>query len=193
MTCFRDFTAPLWKLFGGNTFLVVTIAFYIAWWAVSFRPNRNSTTAGAGLFLAVAFLTGLAAIAMLFLGISALSQVGKGIPLIYILPGVVAIYLLLLAVTQIAFHRVVTSELLLITVWAVMEGSAIAVLQGSGRFSLRQTLTLATLVLLATGVGLVCYILHYRLDEIPRFWNGIIPLAVDAGVVAVFLAMLAFS
>ena len=87
-----------------------------------------------------------------------------------------------------------TSELLLITVWAALEWSAIAVLQGSGRFSMGQALTLAALVALATIIGMVCYLLHYHLvDETSRFWNGLIPLIVDAGVVAVFLAVLALS
>ena len=86
-----------------------------------------------------------------------------------------------------------TSELLLITFWAALEWSAIAVLQGSGRFSMGQALTLAALVLLATGAGIVCYILHYRFDETLRFWNGLIPLVVDAGVVTAFLAVLALS
>jgi zinc transporter ZupT len=83
--------------------------------------------------------------------------------------------------------------LLLITIWAALEGLAIAVLQGSNRFSPGQALTLAILVMLATGVGIVCYITYYRLNEITRFWNGLIPLIVDAGVMIVFLVMLALS
>ena len=86
-----------------------------------------------------------------------------------------------------------TSELLLITIWAALEWSAIAALQGSGRFSLGPVLTLAALVALATIIGMVCYILHYHLDETSRFWNGLIPLIAPAGVVAVFLAVQALS
>ena len=193
MTCFRDFTVPLWENFVGNLFMFATIVFYIAWWTVSFRPNGDGNTAGAGFFIAVAFFAGVAAIAILFTGINSLSQAGKGFPMTYILVGAAVSYIILLAVTKIAFQRAVTSELLLITVWAALEWSAIAVLQGSGRFSIGQVLTIEVLVALATGAGIVCYILHYRLDEISRFWNGVIPLIVDAGVVAVFLAVLALS
>jgi hypothetical protein len=193
MTSFRDFNIPLWEIFGGNLLMFATIAFYIAWWTVSFRPNGDGTTTGSGFFIAVALFAGVAAIAIMSLGINSLFQAGKGFPVMYILPGAVAFYIILLAVTKIAFQRIVTSELLLITIWAALEWSAIAVLQGSGRFSMGQALTLAALVLLATGAGIVCYILHYRLDETSRFWNGLIPLIVDAGVVTVFLAMLALS
>jgi hypothetical protein len=56
-----------------------------------------------------------------------------------------------------------------------------------------QALTLTALVVLATSVGIVCYILHYRLDEISRFWNGLIPLIAIAGVIMVFLVVLALS
>jgi hypothetical protein len=193
MTCFRDFTIPLWENFVGNLLMFATIVFYIAWWTVSFRPNGDGRTAGAGVFIAIALFTGVAAIAIMSIGINSLSQIGKGFPVMYILLGAVAFYIILLAVTKIAFQRAVTSELLLITVWAALEWSTIGVLQGSSRFSIGQALTLAILVALATGAGIVCYILHYRLDEVSRFWNGLIPLIVDAGVMTVFLAMLALS
>jgi hypothetical protein len=193
MTCFRDFTAPLCEIFGGNLLVFVTSAFYIAWWAASFRSNGDGNTPGAGLFITVALFAGMAAIAIMSIGINSLSRAGKGFPVMHILLGAAAFFIILLGVTKIAFQRAVTSELLLITVWGALEFSAIAVLQGSGRFGMGQALTLAALVALATGAGIVCYILHYRLDETARFWNGLIPLMVDAGVVAVFLVVLGLS
>ena len=193
MTFFRDFTVPHWEIFGGNLLMLVTIVFYIAWWTASFRPNGDANTAGAGFFIAVAFFAGLAAITILSLGINTLSQSGKGLPVMFILLGAVALYIILVAVMNIAFQRTLTSELLLIVGWAALEGAAIAALQNSGRFGMAQGLTLAALVLLATGAGLVCYILHYRLDETAGFWNGLIPLVVDGAVVVVSLALLALS
>lgn len=194
MTWFRDFTAPLWQVFGGNLLMFVTLVFYSAWWTVSFRPNGDANAAGAGLFIAVAFFAGVAAIAVLFTGINSFSQAGKGFPMAYILAGAAASFVILLAVTQIVFRRPVTSELLLIVIWAALEWSAIAALQGSGRFSLGATLTLAVLVALATCTGMACYLLHYHLvNETLRFWNGLIPLIAPAGVVAVFLAVQALS
>jgi hypothetical protein len=193
MSWFRDFSFQDWEIFAGNLLMVVTIAFYMAWWTVSFRPDGDGKAAGAGFFITVALLAGLASVASLFHGINALSQTGKGFALMYILLGAVAFYLVCLVVTKLVFQRAVTSELLLITVWAALEFSALAVLQGSGRFSAGQTLTLAVLVALATGVGLLCYVLHYRLDEVPRFWNGLVPLIVDAGVLLGFLGVLALS
>jgi hypothetical protein len=193
MNCFRDFTVSLWQVFSGNLLMFATLVFYIAWWTVCFRPGGNENTAGAGIFIVVALFIGVAAIITLFVGINSLSQTGKGFPFMYILLGSVAFYIILLAVTKNVFHRPVTSELLLIIVWAALEWSAIAVLQGCGRLSTGAALALVILVALATVTGIVCYILHFSLNEISRFWNGLIPLIVDAGVVAVFLAVLALS
>jgi len=193
MSWFRDFSFQNWEIFAGNLLMFVTIAFYIAWWTVSFRPGGDGKAAGAGIYIIFALLAGVASVASLFHGINALSQMGKGFPLIYILLGAAAFYIVFLVVTKLAFQRPVTSELLLITFWAALEFSAIAVLQSSGRFSPGQALMLLVLVGLASSVGIICYILHYRLDEVARFWNGLIPLVVDAGVMLGFLGVLALS
>ena len=89
MTFFRDSSIPLWKIFGGNLLLFIAILFYIAWWVVTFQPNRTSRTTAAGFFIALAFLPGVVAILILFSGVSSLSQAGKGFPVIYILLGAV--------------------------------------------------------------------------------------------------------
>jgi hypothetical protein len=193
MTFFHDFSVPLWQIFYGNLLMVVTSVFYIAWWIVCFRPNASGRFYIAGTLIGIALLAGVGAIVVTSLGINSLSSSGKGIPVLYILMGATVFYIVLLAVTRLAFHRPVTSELLLMTVWAALELSVIAVLQGSGRFGKWQVLTLIALIILATGVGLISYIVHYRLDESARFWNGLVPLIADTGVVAVILAMLARS
>jgi hypothetical protein len=193
MACFRDFTEPLWEIFGGNLLMFVTSAFYIAWWTVSFWPNRKVETAWPSILIGTAVLAGVAAIAIMSIGIGSLSLAGKGFPVLFILLGAVASYIILLVISKTVFRRPVTSELLLIIVWAAVELSAIAVLQGTGRFGMGWTFALLALVALAVGVGVVCYILYYNLDERARFWTGLIPLITDAGVVTVFLLVLALS
>ena len=41
---------------------------------------------------------------------------------------------------------------------------------------------------IATLVGLACYLIFYRLDPIPAYWIGMVPLAVDGVVAATFAA-----
>jgi hypothetical protein len=191
MTLFRGFTVAQWEIFSGNLLMFIAIAFYITWWTVCFRPGGSNNPADGGLFIAAAFFAGVAAITVLSYGIKSLAPTANSTPVMHILIGAAAFYIVLLVVTIIVFHRMVTSELLLIIVWAALELSTIAVLQESGRFGRGCALTLTAIVALATVTGVVCYVLHYRLDEPSRFWNGLIPLIVDEGAVAALLAALA--
>jgi hypothetical protein len=193
MTLFHDLTVPLWEILGGNLVMFASIVFYIAWWTVSFRPNVNSKSASAISFMAVAIIAGVAAITTISVGINSLSQVAKVFPVRYILIGAAASYVILLAVTRIVFQRAVTSELLLMIVWAAIESSVIAVLQSSGRFSTAQALTFGTIIFMTTVIGMICYVLYYRLDGLRRFWDGLIPLVTDAVAVAVLIAAMALS
>jgi hypothetical protein len=192
MTCFRDFTAPLWEIFAGNLLLLFCCLFYLAWWVVSCRPNSSGGSAG-GFYIAAAFITGIAAIALMSAGIDSLSRDSKGLPVMFILLGGAALFFVMLPVTVIAFHRAVTSELIIIHIWAALELSAVAVLYGTGRFGAGRAVALAALVGTATIAGLICYVLYYRLDETTGYRIGMVPLMADAFVAAVFLGVLAVS
>jgi hypothetical protein len=192
MTCFRNFTVPLWEIFAGNLLLLFCTLFYLAWWVVSYRPNSSGGSVGV-FCITAAFITGFAAIALMSGGISPLSQDSKGVPVMYILLGCAALFFVLLPVTSIAFHRIVTSELMLMHVWAALELSAVAVLYGTGRFGAGRAAALAALVGIAAVAGLICYVLYYRQDETARYWIGMIPLATDSLVMTVFLGVLAVS
>jgi hypothetical protein len=188
MTLFRDFIGPDWKIFTGNMLMLTTCAFYLAWWGLAFKPGETARRGYTGVLIAGAVVTGICAITLLSLGIAELVGQGKGIPLSLILIGAVAAYIVLLATTKLLCGRPVTSELLIMIVWAAVELAAIGVLRQSGRFSVFAASSLGILVALATVAGLVCYVLYYRLDETAGYVDGFIPLAVDAGAVAAFLA-----
>ncbi len=190
MTCFRNFTTPLWQIFTGNLLLLICSLFYLAWWVVSYRPNSSGGSAG-GFYITVAFITGLAAIVLMSGGISSLSPDSKGLPVSFILMGIVALFLVLLLITAIVFHRIVTSELIIIHIWAALELSAIAVLYE--RFGTGRTVTLITLIGIAIVASLICYVLHYRLDNTASYYNGMVPLTVDAFVMTIFLVVLVLS
>ncbi len=190
MTFFRDFSLPLWEMFAGNLLLLACSLCYLAWWAVSFRPGSPGGTPGT-IYIAAAFITGCAGILLMSGGINTLSDDSKGVPVRYVLVGGVALFIVMLLVTSIAFHRIVTSELMIIHVWAVLELSAVAVLYGTGRFGPGRMMAMAVLLGTATLAGLICYVLYYRLDEITRYHVGMVPLAADAFVMALFLSLLA--
>ena len=190
MPCFRTFTVPLWEIFGGNLLLLLCSLFYCAWWIMSFRPNSSAGSA-AWFCLTAAFVTGIAGIALMSYGIDFLSQESKALPVRYILSGGALMFFFLLLVTSIVFRRPVTSELIIIHIWAVLELSAAAVLYGGGRFGAMSAVVMLTLIGTATVIALACYVLYYRLDGTARFIDGIVPLATDALVMAVFQVLMA--
>lgn len=192
MMFFRNFNATLWGIFAGNLLLLICCLFYLAWWVVTFRPNASVGAAGV-LFIGVAFITGVGAIALLSWGISSLSQNSESTPVWLILVGVAVLFVVLLLVTTSVFQRPVTSELLIIHFWLGLELSVIIVLYGTGRFGLGTGVSLAVLVGIATVVSLICYVLYYRLDETISYWVGMVPLSAAGLVIAIFLSVLMVS
>ena len=187
MNCFHNFTAPLWQIFIGNLLLLICSLFYLCWWVVSYRSNSIGISVISGLTLTIAFITGIAAAVVMFYGINSLSSNSGGLPVKVILIGLGILFLVLLSTTTVIFHRIVTSELLLIHLWAALVLSAVVVLHGTGHFNFAYTAILATLIGITTIVGLICYMLYYNLDESARYWNGMIPLIADSFVTLVFL------
>lgn len=193
MEFFHDFTAPMREAFAGNLLLLLCSLFYLVWWIVCFRPGASGSSAGGGVCLALAFLTGIASVFAFSGGIRALAAVSKGVPVRWILLGAAVSYLVLLGVTAVFFRRPVTSELILVHIWAALELSLVAVLYGAGRFGAGRAAVLTALIAAASAAGLVCYVLYYRLGGTASFVDGIVPLASDAAVMAVFLGVMALS
>jgi hypothetical protein len=192
MKCFENFTGSLRAIFSGNLLLLFCSLFYLIWWAVSFRPNSSAGLIGV-LCLLVALIAGVIAITLMSAGIISLSFNSKGMPVRFILIGGAVLYILLFFVTTIIFHRIVTLELIIMDAWAILELSAVAVLHGTGRFGSGRAAVLVTFVGIATAVGLICYVLYYRLDGMTSYWDGMVPLITDLFVMAVFSGLLASS
>ncbi|MBC3889565.1 hypothetical protein GH810_14725 [Acetobacterium paludosum] len=191
MMYFRNFNAELWGIFVGHLLLLFCCIFYLAWWIVTFRPNASVGPTGV-CYITAAFITGIAAVALLCWGIAALSKHSESIPVWLILVGVAALFVVLLLLTTMVFQRIVTSELLIILVWTGLELSAITVLFGTGRFGPETGVILAVLVGIVTVVSLICYVLYYHLDETLSYWIGMVPLTFSGLFCAAFLGVLAF-
>jgi len=194
MTFFRNFSSPLWQLFAGKLLLLFCSIFYLAWWIISFRPDSTGEGRPVGTFcIAAALITGITAIALMAFSITSLSGNSKSIPVYYILAGGAVLFFILLPVTSLIFHRQVTSELIIIFIWTIVELSALAVLHGIKRFNTGSSIVIAVLIAIAFILGLVCYMLYYNLDKRASYFTGMIPLITDAIVMTVFLIRLVFS
>jgi hypothetical protein len=192
MTCFRNFTGPIWAIFGGNLLLLSCMLFYLVWWIVSYRPNSSGGPAGV-FSITAALITGVAAIILMSGGITSLSEDSKGFPVKFILLGAAALFFVMLLVTSTAFHRTVTSELMIVHLWAALELSVLAVLYGTGHLGLGRAVILAVLVGIAFIISLICYVLYFRLSGTASYWDGMMPLVMAAFVISVLLGMMAVS
>jgi hypothetical protein len=170
----------------GEVLLVVCSLSYLIWWTLAYRPSVR-TPPGSGLFLAGAVLAGLGGLVLLAIGIAALLPKAS-LPALgaTILGGALVGALLFYLTTRVA-HRPVTTELPLIVIWATAQLAAGITLWTAGELTAPAASAWIVATGIATLIGLVCYLIFYRLDPIPAFWVGMVPLAVD-GVVAAILA-----
>jgi hypothetical protein len=170
----------------GEVLLVVCSLSYLVWWTVAFRPSVRTPPWG-GFFLLGAVVGGLGGVVLLAVGIAALLREASLPALGATIVGGGLVGALLFYVTSGVAHRPVTTELPLIVVWATAQLAAGITLWSAGE--LRAPAASAWIVAtgIATLVGLVCYVIFYRLDPLTAYWVGLVPLAVD-GVVAAILA-----
>ena len=100
------------------------------------------------------------------------------------------IYAILLLVTKYAFHRIVTSELLLIVVWTMLETAVVNWLN-SGGFLTGYRLAVMVIVLMAAFViSIVLYVAYYRMEEMKAFYAAMVPLVTEATAMIVLVGLL---
>ena len=176
----------------GEVLLVACSLSYLVWWTITSRPSVR-TPPGGGLFLAGAVLGGLGGLVLLGVGIAALLPKASWAALGATILGGVVVGALLLYVTSSVAHRPVTTELPLIVVWATMQLAAGITLRTAGVLRAPTATAWIVAVAIATLVGLACYLVFYRLDPIPAYWIGMLPLAVDGVAAAVLAAIVGLA
>jgi hypothetical protein len=170
----------------GEVLLVVCSLSYLVWWTVAFRPSVRTPPWG-GFFLLGAVVGGLGGVVLLAVGIAALLREASLPALGATIVGGGLVGALLFYVTSGVAHRPVTTELPLIVVWATAQLAAGITLWSAGELPAPADSAWIVATGIATLVGLVCYVIFYRLDPLTAYWVGLVPLAVD-GVVAAILA-----
>jgi hypothetical protein len=178
-------------ILGGEALLLVCSLCYLVWWSIAFAPPVQTPHPGGGVFLAGAGLCGLGGVALLGAGIVGLAGRGSVPSLGGVVLGGVVVGAALLAVTAGPLHRPVTTELPLIVIWATVQLAACAVLTASGWLAGPASSGWIGATVVATVAGLVCYLAFYRLDPVPAYWVGMVPLIFDglAGVVFAVLVV----
>lgn len=170
----------------GNIKLVLCFAFYLAWWVVAFNPGRPIRGLTSGWLLIPAAVLGVLGLSDIFQG---LDFTGGLVPGMALVVGGVVSYVMLVGVTRGLLHRPVTSELLIIVLWATVALLEANTLVAQGLVSPGLGWGLMALCLLGVAINLVCYQLFYGLEAGPAFIDGAIPLllaAVVTGLIALF-------
>ncbi len=172
------------KITIGNTLMILCSLFYLLWWTIAFKPGTAAGGKLTALLLLGAFLSGVAGIAVTCTGIqSANANAARSLyPPFALLIGGAAAYFLLLVLTRVLFKRQVTTELILIVGWAVLELSVVNTFYGSGKNAPGISVFESALIILAAILSLVCYVLYYRLPARAGWIDGMLPLVL-AGVV----------
>ena len=191
---FQNFTVQLREILCGNLLMVACSILYLIWWVITFRPGAGGSAFGTAC-IGLAFVLGLAGVVFTVMGLN-----GNQMPIqLHTIPGWgiaaggIITYVILLAVTSGLLHRQVTSELLIITAWAVLELSLVSFLYGVGRFTMPVTLGSVIMILAAATISMVCYLLYYSLAPYPGFIDGLIPLIAVAVVMMSINIALVFS
>jgi len=174
------------EIFWGSIVLIVCLGFYLAWWILAFRPEGAAPHSRTVPLLALAAAAGAVSVALQMFGISKLPHEVTMFPGKVILWGGVLLYVVLLIVTSVIFHRQATSELLLIIGWAMLELSAVDALYGTGQFTHITAVILCLVVAAAVVISMICYMLYYHMEAVPGYHMAMVPLITEAVVMAVF-------
>ena len=181
-------------VFGGHLLLILCCVLYLLWWSIAFRPDSLPGSRVSALTVALLVLTAAAGVAgtvVALRGVLALPQSVRVVPGSLIAWGGVAVYVVLLALTSVLLHRQVTTELLLIVGWTVLELVTLNALRGAERLSPAPAVGLFVLALAACAAAMVCYLLYYRLDAGTGYVVGMVPLTAAAVSMFILCAALA--
>lgn len=174
-------------ILNGQALLIICFIIYLIWWYRGFRPDVDvSRVKGLnGLLLAITALTGIAGV-ILSLRATAGTNTMKIQPSAILIVGVAA-YVALLLVTRLLFVRPVTSELLLIVVWTMLEVYVITVLNSAGRLTDTRFGIMCGVIAVAFLGSMVCYCLYYRLEEKTSFYVAMVPLVTGIGTMTALM------
>jgi len=176
------FTNQLKEIFVGNMLLIICSVFYLTWWGITFFPKSKMGDFGgkSAILLFLTMIFGFAGIGVSIHGICITEQKYGLISGNKIVLGGVLAYIILLICTQNFFHRQVTTELILIIGWGMLELEILNILSGLAHFTISQIQIFGLFLFLAVIVSLVLYILYYQLGKTESYICGMIPLMIGA-------------
>ena len=178
------------KILAGQILLILCCVFYLIWWYRGYRPGTpaNRLEGANGVLFWITAALGIAGLTGSLGRIEKKTEPPLAAHTVLII-GVVA-YIVLLLITRTVFRRPVTTELILIVGWTVLEISVINRLSAAGNLSGRGFAVLCALIALAFTVSIVLYVAYYRMEEMKAFYAAMIPLVTEAAAMAAVASIL---
>lgn len=174
----------------GQVSLIICCILYILWWYRGYRPGTTVDRTG-GLNGMLLLMTAAFGIAGVIMSTGAVPEVYPAkIDPLYLIPAGVVMYVILLLITRTVFHRVVTTELLLIVLWAVLELAVVNKLNAGGYLSDKLFLFMAIVIVAVFITDIILYVAYYRMEEMRAFYAAMVPLiaaAITMGVLTVLM------
>lgn len=106
--------------------------------------------------------------------------------------GIIA-YVAFLLITKGVFHRIVTTELILIVGWTTLEMVVADRLYAAGAFDSRCFWGACMVIAVAFLISIVLYVAYYRMEEMKAFYAAMVPLVTEAVAMMVVVEMVAAS
>ena len=173
----------------GQILMVLCCMVYLVWWYRGFRPRTNVNRIGGinGILLLVTAGLGIAGIVMSLMPVPVTAEM-KVDPIVIAVGGIAA-YIILLLITRFCFRRVVTTELLLIVGWAVLEAVVITRLDAAGLLGGSGFIFMCIVLLVAVVISMVLYVAYYRMEEMKAFYAAMVPLVTEAAAMIILIAL----
>ncbi|MBR6472422.1 MAG: hypothetical protein IKS99_01665, partial [Firmicutes bacterium] len=146
------------------------------WWYRCYRPGEAVNRVGGanGIILLSTAAFGIAGVVLSLTRVPIIRS--PKIESVWILTAGIAGYAILLLLTRFAFNRIVTTELILIVGWAMLETAVICNLNAGGGLTGRGFTFMCTVIAIAFIISVILYVAYYRMEEMRAFYAAMVPL-----------------
>ena len=174
----------------GQILMILCCIVYLIWWYRGFRPGTSVSRVGGinGVLLLITAALGLAGIVFSLQPVT-VSSPPKISTAVVVTAGVIA-YIVLMLITRYLFQRVVTTELLLIVAWTMVELIVISRLNAGGYLGNAGFFTMCIIIAIAFVISMILYVAYYRMEDMKAFYAAMVPLITEALSMAALVGIL---
>ncbi|MDO5133920.1 MAG: hypothetical protein Q4D81_13220 [Eubacteriales bacterium] len=178
------------RILTGQILLVVCCLFYLIWWYRGYRPGvtANRVDGTNGVLLLITAALGVAGLSFSLMRVPETTN-PRISPVGIVNVGILS-YFILLLITRYAFHRIVTTELILIVGWTMLEMTVINRLNAACILSGRGFEIMCIVIAAAFLISMVLYVAYYRMEEMKAFYAAMVPLVTEAFSMVILAGML---